>query len=357
VTGWIVERVVHFEPGDLVRDGCVHFGFHDREGRQYLVEHQRHLLGLVGDDEDLVWTAAARSWFPDVPNVTVDLQYPMYVDSLPDGALVVSTFKSARLYRIDVAAMSATLLVDGHALGLVDIGNCVVDAEGCIWVNEVTGCRVWRFDGAGQVVGVLGDGRPGFQPDAVSFEAARFSWIYDLRRGPEGQLFVLDSRNFALRVIEPRKHRVVTIAGRGTGGYTGDGGPARDATFGSDPSARFDGPISLALDEDGNAYVGDRHNHVVRMIERETGIIRTIAGRPDPDRERPNDARERDPLRLNLPEISSLDFAGGRLYVPTDLARGGDLAVLRRSGHGDPVRGGHALRSDCDPRLQAGSSS
>lgn len=68
------------------------------------------------------------------------------------------------------------------------------------------------------------------------------------------------------------------------------------------------------------------------MIERESGIISTIAGRPDGAAEAGNDPTERDPLRLNLPMISSMDYHGGHLFVPTDLARNsGDLAVLRRS--------------------------
>ncbi len=224
------------------------------------------------------------------------------------------------------------MLVDGHAAGLVDMGNCVVDDDGFIWVNEVKGCRVWRFDGGGRVSQVLGDGRPGFQRDAADFDAVRFDWIYDLRRGPDGRPYVLDSKNFALRVIDAGARRVVTVAGAGAPGYSGDGGPAREATFGSDPTAKFDGPISLSVDEVGNAYVGDRFNHVVRMIEADTGTISTIAGRPAADAERPNDARRRDPRRLNLPQISSMDYFGGRLFVPTDLTGGrGDLVVLRRS--------------------------
>lgn len=49
-------------------------------------------------------------------------------------------------------------------------------------------------------------------------------WIYDLRRGPDDRLYVLDSRNFALRVIDPAAGRVTTVAGTGTSGYSGDGG-------------------------------------------------------------------------------------------------------------------------------------
>lgn len=329
---WTIDRIVHFDPGDFVKAGFVHFGFHDRNGRHYAVEHRRHFLGLVGDGGHVEWTVAAQPVFAGVPNVDADLQFPMYVDVLPDKTLVVSNFGNARLYRIDTEGMTAELLVDGHELGLVDMGNCVVDDEGFVWVNEVKGCRVWRFDPAGRPVQTLGDGIPGFQPEATSFDKVRFNWIYDLRRGPDGNVYVLDSKNFVLRTIDIAARSVHRLAGSGTPGYTGDGDDARTATFGSDPSAKFDGPISLSLDEAGNAYVGDRFNHVVRMIERDSGVITTIAGRPVVDGERANDPAERDPLRVNLPQISSMDYDRGRLFVPTDLAHeSGDLVVLRKS--------------------------
>jgi hypothetical protein len=249
VAHWLVDRIAHFEPGNLVQDGLVHFGFHDRDGRQFALDHQRRL-----------------------------------------------------------------------------------DDEGFIWVNEVKGCRVWRFDPAGRPVQTLGDGISGFQHEAASFEEVRFGWIYDLRRGPRGSIYVLDSRNFALRLIDVTNRSVRTLAGSGSPGYTGDGGDARTATFGSDPAARFDGPISLSVDEEGNAFVGDRFNHVVRMIELDSGIITTIAGDPLVGAESANDPAERVPQRLKLPQISSMDYDRGRLFVPTDLGDGsGDLLVLRRS--------------------------
>ncbi len=88
---------MHFGPDDLVKDGFVHFGFHDRSGRQFAIEHQQHFLGLVGDDDRLEWTAAAQPVFAGVPNIAADLQYPMYVDALPDGSLVVSNFGTFRV--------------------------------------------------------------------------------------------------------------------------------------------------------------------------------------------------------------------------------------------------------------------
>ena len=332
MAAWVVERVIQFEPGDFVESGLAHFGFHLRDGRYCAISHGRHYLGLVGEDGRLLWTAARRPVFEGIPNIAAGLDFPIYVDVLPDGTLLVSNFGNARLYRIDQETLTARLLVDGRGLGLVDMGNCVVDDEGCIWINEVRGCRVWRFDRTGRPLETLGDGIAGFQAEVVGFEAARFNWVYDVRPGPDGSIYVLDSKNFALRVIDSGSRSVRLLAGTGTPGYTGDGADARSATFGSDPTATFDGPISLSLDEAGNAYVGDRFNHVVRMIDRDSGIISTIAGRPEAAADAGSNPTERDPLRLNLPMISSMDYHRGRLFVPTDLLPdgSGELAVLRR---------------------------
>lgn len=328
---WQIDRVVHFGPSNFVKTGFAHFGFHDRDGRYYAIAHQKNFLGAVGANDSLLWTLSATPIFSGVPNIEADIRSPMYVDSLPDGTLVVSNFGNAQLYRVDVIAMKADLLINGSDIGMTDMGNCIVDAEGHIWVNEVTGCRVWRFDPTGQPVQVIGDGQVGFQLETTDFADTRFSWIYDIRLGPNGNIYVLDSRNFALRMIDPAADRVTTLAGNGTAGYAGDGEDARTANFGGDPTSYFDGPISLSLDEEGNIYIGDRFNHVVRMIESKTGIISTIAGHLVMDEVKPTDPSERDPLLANLPQISSMNYHEGLLFVPTELTpESGDLVVLKK---------------------------
>jgi hypothetical protein len=329
---WKIERIISFGSNELIKDGFVHFGFHDKLGKQYALEHRKHFLGLVGAGDKLEWTVASETVFAGVPNITAKLKFPIYVDTLPDGTLIVSNFGSSRIYRIDISRMKARLFVDGSALGMKNAGNCVVDDEGYVWVNEVEGCRIWRFDSTGKPALSLGDGNPGFQSDPADFDQVRFNWIYDIRKGPDGSIYVLDSKNFAVRMMDVKNRSVVTLAGTGKGGYDGDGGNARLATFGSDPNEHFDGPISLSVDENSNIYVGDRYNHVVRMIDRETGIIRTIAGDHKRFVEQSNDSTETNPLKLNLPKISSMDYHNGCLFVPTDItADSGDLVVLRKS--------------------------
>ena len=332
MVSWKVERIAHFDfERDLCIDGLVHFGFHDRSGRQFILAHQKHFLGLLGEKGTLKWTVANKQVLEEVPNISADIQFPIYVDSLPDGTLVVSNFGNNKLFRVDPDRMESSLLFDGSLRGMKNAGNCVVDGEGNIWLNEVEGCKVWRLDSTGKPTLELGTGEPGFQADAVDFEKARFNWIYDIRKGPDGDIYVLDSRNFAVRRIDISAGQVFTLAGTGKPGYEGDGGDPRHATFGGDPTARFDGPISMSLDEEGNIFVGDRFNKVVRMIERKADRIHTIAGDASSTSEAPNESKTSNPLALRLPMISSMDYFRGRLFVPTDLpGNTGDLAVLTR---------------------------
>jgi DNA-binding beta-propeller fold protein YncE len=82
-----------------------------------------------------------------------------------------------------------------------------------------------------------------------------------------GNLYVADSANNRIRKIDARGI-ITTIAGTGVAGYSGDGGPALAAKL---------QPDDLGFDPAGNLYVAEFGNHAVRMIDPK-GIIKTIAG-------------------------------------------------------------------------------
>ena len=66
---------------------------------------------------------------------------------------------------------------------------------------------------------------------------------------------------------------VTTVAGNGTAGFGGDGGPAVDA--------QLDYPRSLAFDADGLLWIADTDNHVLRTVDLATGVITTAVGTGD----------------------------------------------------------------------------
>ena len=328
-TSWRIERIINFQKDKSWADGYAHLGFHDRTGAQYVVDYDHGWVGCLGTNGRLSWSAG-RVPIPESDlHIPADLDRPGYLTVTPDGKILVACTGNRTVVNIDLAGRQASSFIDGKALGLKDLGNCEYDLECNLWVNEVEGGRVWQFDADGKPLQTLGARYPGFQVESVPFEQAQFSWIFDLRRGQDGNIYVLDSMNFVVKKLDLQKRMISTIAGTGKAGYSGDGGDARLATLGQDRQEYFGGPWSLSLDEAGNIFIGDTQNHVVRMVESASNTISTIAGRSEVVPGLRNDPRETDPLNLNLPRICSMDTWGNRLFIPE---WDGDLVVLRKEG-------------------------
>ncbi len=330
---WRIKHIFNFPPDKPWEHGYVNFGFHGRSGAQYFLHYNEHWLGRLTANDAWLWTAGAVDKGLSRVHIPFDIKHPHYITELPDGSLLVSSNGTNEIYRIRPDQAAVELFADTGRLGFRDLGNCVYDGVNSVWAHEIEGCRVWQLDLVGRPLAVLGRGEPGFQRETVPFAAARFNWIYDLRLGPDGDLYVLDSRNYCVRRIEVGRGVVSLVAGTGEPGPAADNVPALAATFGSDPSARFDGPFALALDEAGNVFIGDTYNHVVRMVERATGRTTIIAGKHEVAPGVRNDPAETDPRRLNLPLICSLDTYGGCLFVPD---WSDDLVVLEQQGKGTP---------------------
>jgi DNA-binding beta-propeller fold protein YncE len=110
---------------------------------------------------------------------------------------------------------------------------------------------------------LLGTGSPGYSDVQVNNP-------YGMAIGPDGALYFCDLDNQRIRRLDLETKKVTTIAGSGERGYRGDGGPAVDAALNM--------PHEIQFDARGNMYIAERDNHVVRRIDRATGIISTVAG-------------------------------------------------------------------------------
>lgn len=322
---WDIERIINFGKTGQFTDGFARFGFHDTHGTQFVVAHKAHWIGALSERNLLVWTVGRQPNCPSAHHLDLDIEEPTCISESPDGALVVT--ERHGVHKLDMTTKHVETLLRTSEVDIGLPGNAVVDDDACLWINDICGCKIHKYTPSGELLEILGTGEPGFTPEDVAFERASFSWIYDLRKGHDGNLYVLDSRNYAVRMLDIKQRIVTLVAGTGEPGYSGDGGDPRKATLGGSGEQEFDGPWSLSLDEEHNIYVGDTQNHVVRMVERETNTITTIAGNPDVIPQTPNSPNERDPFKLSLPRICGLDYHGGRLFIPE---WDGDLVVLKR---------------------------
>lgn len=284
-------------------------------------------FGQLTMDDNFLWTAGSTNPKLSSKHIFFDLKNPMYISRHHvDNSLIISSGGNRRIFKIFPQEENVITFIDAEKYGLKDIGNCVVDKQGNIWINEITGYQLWQFDSNGNKLQVLGNGKPGFQKEPASFDSVQFNWIYDIRMGFDNNLYVLDSGNFALRKVDIENCTVNLIAGTGKPGYSGDGGFATEATFGSDVKQQFDGPWALSVDDEGNIFIGDTQNHVVRMINK-NGIISTILGSPNYIPSKRNLINETNPYRINLPKICSMDYYNNELFIPE---WDGDLIILEK---------------------------
>ncbi len=125
---------------------------------------------------------------------------------------------------------------------------------------------------AGTINTVAGNGSLGFSGDGGPAAGARLSAPDGLAIDRMGNLFIVDNGNRRIRKVD-KSGVITTVAGSGGSGFSGDGGPATGATF----SWGFNGHLGIAVDGAGNLYIPDLSNQRVRKVDPQ-GIITTVAG-------------------------------------------------------------------------------
>jgi streptogramin lyase len=178
--------------------------------------------------------------------------------------------------------------------------------DGALYFCEYTGQRIRKVLPDGKIQTVAGNGATGYTGDGGPALQASFNLPHEIRFDTAGDLYAVDMKNHAVRKIDMKTGVISTIAGTGKPGYTGDGGPAT--------AAQFSQPHSIQFAPDGGLFVCDIGNNVIRRIDMKTGIISTFAGTGNPG-VTPNDAPiTGTPLR----GPRSLDFdKEGNLWVAT----------------------------------------
>jgi sugar lactone lactonase YvrE len=159
------------------------------------------------------------------------------------------------------------------------INGISIDQQGSVYIAD-GGANVIRKVNSSGVISTVAGYFPGFNVsgsnivvyagDGGPATSARLNTPLWIATDAGGNLYIIDASNLALRKVDAGG-TITTIAGGKDMGYKGDNGPAT--------AASFDNPYGLATDAQGNLYISDSGNHIIRKIST-NGTITTIAGTP-----------------------------------------------------------------------------
>ena len=141
-------------------------------------------------------------------------------------------------------------------------------ADGSVYVADTFNYRVRRIGPDGKIETVAGTGTSGYSGDGGPAIEAQISSVLGLAVDGKGDLLIADTNNHRIRKVTP-DGMISTVAGNGSSGFSGDGGKATEA--------RLYYPYGVTADADGNLYIADAHNNRIRRVTA-AGIIDTIAG-------------------------------------------------------------------------------
>jgi sugar lactone lactonase YvrE len=275
--------------------------------------------------------------------------YGIAVDAA--GNIYIPEPFNRRVRKVDAeTGVLTTVVGSGDAGGVLESPfAAAVGPDGNVYVADSAKNVVLRVDGDGTISTAAGNGTAGFSGDGGPAPDAQLQRPCALAVGADGDVFIGDRGNSRVRRVDSRTHVISTVAGNGpplltfiqadglavdqhenvyltdlfhrvckidgaTGkfsvvagsvvGFSGDGGPARDAQLNT--------PWRLSVDAAGNLYISDHDNRRVRKVDARTGVISTVAGNGQLSGFFPGGLATRTPLQFLLG--TCVDGAGN-LYI------------------------------------------
>jgi sugar lactone lactonase YvrE len=154
---------------------------------------------------------------------------------------------------------------------LNDPSGIAVDAAGDLYIADTGNNRIREVSAkTGTITTVAGSGTKGYGGDNGLAISAELNGPYGVAINTAGNLYIADSGNNVIREVGAATGVITTVAGNGTGGFSGDGSPAT--------SAELHDPLGVAVDTAGNLYIADTNNQHIRKVDATTALITTVAG-------------------------------------------------------------------------------
>ena len=217
------------------------------------------------------------------PGVSAQLYVPNSVKVDGAGNLYIADTRDHRIRKVSPSGIITTVAGsdnwgfsgDGGAATRAELHSpydVAIDGPGNLYIADSGNHRIRKVSASGTITTLAGTGSPGFSGDGGPAAGAQLNFPYGVAVDVQGNVYVSDSDNYRIRKITPAG-TITTIAGNGSLGNAGNGGPATGAELGT--------PYGLTFDASGNLYAADPVNEEIRKISVD-GTISTVAGKRGP---------------------------------------------------------------------------
>lgn len=184
-----------------------------------------------------------------------------------------------------------------------------VDRQGTVYIADTMNHRVRVVEaGTGIMTTIAGVGQPRYGGDGGPATAAGLNDPAALALNGSGTLYIADQSNNRVRAIDLATRQIRTVAGTGAAAYNGDGIPATEAALA--------GPSGLVCADDGTLFIADTFNGRIRAIDPVTGLIRTVVG--DGGEYRYQNEAEAPSTSLSRPSGIAVDQEGNLWLTDSD---------------------------------------
>lgn len=289
------------------------------------------------------------------PATSALLSFPFDVAFMPDGSYLIADKDNARIRRVDTKGTISTVAGGGGALGdggpatsanLTEPSAITPTPDGGYLIGDANGNRVRKVAAGGTITTVAGTGTAGDTGDGGPATAAQLNRPVGTVMQADGGILVAEDTGTRVRRVAP-DGTISTVAGT-TSGFSGDGGPAT--------LAQFNRPFDLATLPSGDILVADTNNSRIRFIDVETSPpVLTGTSPASPATELNPRVLGSAPAGTTVALFPTADCSGASIA-------GGTAAELKAPGIAVPVADGstttlHAVSIDAAGNRSACSSS